>query len=304
MRRRIEAAAIAAGGVMAATAEYGTTKSPGAASADAQFRSTGFLLGFALGGFFDGILLHQILQWHHLLSGVESAPFADLRVQVLADGLFHALMYLIAIIGLWMLWRRRRGFGETGADRTLIAWGLIGFGTWHIVDALLSHWLLGIHRIRMDSGDPLFWDVLWLVVFGLVPVAVGWLLQRGGADSSGDSSADGSSRGNRRATVPAVLALAVLTAGPVAALPPPDLSTVMVLFRPSMTPEEVFRAVAAVDGAVVWNDPSGKLWAIDLPPDRSSISGAGALYRHGALIVGNGLLPVGCFNWSAPGTDI
>jgi uncharacterized membrane protein len=26
------------------------------------------LLGFALGGFFDGILLHQILQWHHLLS--------------------------------------------------------------------------------------------------------------------------------------------------------------------------------------------------------------------------------------------
>jgi len=85
MRRRIEAAAIAAGGVMAATAEYGTTKSPGAASADAQFRSTGFLLGFALGGFFDGILLHQILQWHHLLSGVESAPFADLRVQVLTQ---------------------------------------------------------------------------------------------------------------------------------------------------------------------------------------------------------------------------
>src|SRR5690606_18965301 len=28
----------------------------------------GTVLGFALGGFFDGILLHQILQWHHLLS--------------------------------------------------------------------------------------------------------------------------------------------------------------------------------------------------------------------------------------------
>lgn len=28
----------------------------------------GAALGFALGGFFDGILLHQILQWHHLLS--------------------------------------------------------------------------------------------------------------------------------------------------------------------------------------------------------------------------------------------
>lgn len=26
------------------------------------------VLGFALSGFFDGVLLHQILQWHHLLS--------------------------------------------------------------------------------------------------------------------------------------------------------------------------------------------------------------------------------------------
>ncbi|WP_272547883.1 DUF2243 domain-containing protein [Acidovorax sp. NCPPB 3576] len=26
----------------------------------------GYLLGFSLGVFFDGIVLHQILQWHHL----------------------------------------------------------------------------------------------------------------------------------------------------------------------------------------------------------------------------------------------
>jgi Predicted membrane protein len=32
-----------------------------------------YALGFGLGGFFDGILLHQILQWHHLLSGIEEA---------------------------------------------------------------------------------------------------------------------------------------------------------------------------------------------------------------------------------------
>ena len=28
----------------------------------------GSVLGMALGGFFDGILLHQVLQWHHFLS--------------------------------------------------------------------------------------------------------------------------------------------------------------------------------------------------------------------------------------------
>lgn len=27
----------------------------------------GFLIGVAVAGFFDGILLHQILQWHHMI---------------------------------------------------------------------------------------------------------------------------------------------------------------------------------------------------------------------------------------------
>jgi predicted membrane protein DUF2243 len=28
----------------------------------------GILLGLGLGGFFDGIILHQVLQWHHMLT--------------------------------------------------------------------------------------------------------------------------------------------------------------------------------------------------------------------------------------------
>jgi uncharacterized membrane protein len=33
-----------------------------------QLRNAGILLGLGLGGFFDGIVLHQLLQWHHMLS--------------------------------------------------------------------------------------------------------------------------------------------------------------------------------------------------------------------------------------------
>lgn len=47
----------------------------------------GLALGFGFGGFFDGILLHQILQWHHLLSGLEGARW-DIRVLIMTDGLF------------------------------------------------------------------------------------------------------------------------------------------------------------------------------------------------------------------------
>ncbi|MCW2241286.1 DUF2243 domain-containing protein [Azospirillum canadense] len=245
----------------------------------------GYLLGFGLGGFFDGILLHQVLQWHHLLTGLEAPAFRDIRVQILADGLFHALMYVIAMGGLLLLWRSRRVFAEPGADRRLFANALIGFGAWHMLDGVLSHWILGIHRIRMDVENKLVWDLLWFVVFGVAVAAAGWWLRRGGSD--------GGAGGVRKVVTPVALALAVLVAGPTAALPPPGVTTVMVLFKPGTTLPAVLEAVVAVDGRTVWNDPSGQLWAIDL--------GAGGnpmpLYRHGAMLVSNALLPVGCFNW-------
>lgn len=118
------------------------------------------LIGFAMGGVFDGILLHQILQWHHLLSLVESPLVADIRVQILADGLFHALMYVVALIGLYLLWRAQSRFSETHAARRFLGIALIGFGTWNIFDAVLSHWILQIHRIRIDSANPLGWDLI------------------------------------------------------------------------------------------------------------------------------------------------
>ncbi|KAA0683617.1 DUF2243 domain-containing protein [Roseomonas genomospecies 6] len=260
--------------------------SPAATTAELPWAGlpwAGYLLGFGLGGFFDGILLHQVLQWHHLLSAVESSAVQDIRVQILADGLFHLMMYIVAGGGLWLLWRNRRAFAGPGVDRRLFASALIGFGVWHIVDGILSHWILGIHRIRMDAANPLVWDLLWFVLFGVVFVAAGWWLRRGGG---------GAGSGTGRAA-PVALTLAVLVAGPVAALPPPGVTTVMVLFKPGTTPPDVFAAVAAVDGRTVWQDPSGQLWAIDLGEGGNPM----ALYRHGALLVSNGLLPTGCFDW-------
>jgi uncharacterized membrane protein len=241
----------------------------------------GYALGFALGGFFDGILLHQILQWHHLLSGIEEARH-DIRVLILGDGLFHLLMYLIAGVGLWLLWRARRQFSAPGADRLLLANALIGFGAWHIVDAIFSHWLLGLHRIRMDVDNPLVWDLLWLAVFGIVPAVIGWALRRGGRGGS-----------PRLMSSPLALAVAIAVAGPIAALPPPGEKTVMVLFRPGVSPVQALAAMQAVDGRLIWNDPSEQLYALDL----SQGGDANALYGHGALLVSNSLLPVGCLSW-------
>ena len=37
-------------------------------------KSAGILLGVGLGGFFDGIVLHQLLQWHHMITNIRFAP--------------------------------------------------------------------------------------------------------------------------------------------------------------------------------------------------------------------------------------
>lgn len=243
----------------------------------------GYALGFGLGGFFDGILLHQILQWHHLLSGLEEAR-QDIRLLILTDGLFHALMYVIAAAGLWLLWRSRAAFAVSGADRLLSANAMIGFGSWHILDSVLSHWILGIHRIRMDVDNQLFWDLLWFVVFGLVPLALGAYFRGNGKGGAGRRVPKG----------PAGLALAVLIAGALAALPAPDDGTVMVVFGPGTTPAQAMQGLQASGGRLLWSDASETVWAVDI----SGGGDANRFYDHGALLISNSILPAGCLDWT------
>ncbi|HEX9947566.1 MAG TPA: DUF2243 domain-containing protein, partial [Allosphingosinicella sp.] len=104
-------------------------------------------LGVGLSGFFDGILLHQVLQWHHLLSLVPGETFRDIKVQILADGLFHVLMYLVTALGLFLMWRRRSDGRQAKAGwREVAGGGLLGFGLWNVIDVGFFHWILGIHR--------------------------------------------------------------------------------------------------------------------------------------------------------------
>jgi uncharacterized membrane protein len=242
----------------------------------------GVALGFALGGFFDGILLHQILQWHHLLSLVPG--MVDMRMQVLWDGYFHALMYLIAVVALWGLWHARRREAEW-SGRSLIGTTLIGFGIWHVVDSVLSHWVLRIHRIRLDSPNPLVWDLIWFAGFGILPLVVAWLLLRRGPPSE---------RSMHKSTV-VVLMGGLLTTGTAAwsLRAPPDQQFTTVVFGPSVSPAEAMSALVAADGRLAWADPSMAVVVIDVPrANRLSF------YRSGALLVSGSGLPSGCFEWS------
>lgn len=239
-------------------------------------RPWALLLGFTVGGFFDGILLHQILQWHHLLGLVPGVT--SLRAQVVWDGYFHALMYVFALLAIGALWRSRGGDAQQSSP--LLPFLLAGFGLWHVVDAVLSHWVLGIHRIRIDSPNPLLWDLGWLFAFGLAPLLLAWWLRR-------------REGGIKRPGTLLLLFAAVGLMGFWAARPPPNQPFTTVVFAPGVRPAQIWDAFTKTDARVAWVDPEMSVFVIEVAPnDRLSF------YRRGAMLVSAAGLPSGCFDWS------
>jgi uncharacterized membrane protein len=135
------------------------------------------VLGIGLGGFVDGIVFHQILQWHHMLSSEGDYPTtttSGLEANTLADGIFHAATWLAVVAGIWMLRRRTTDWRWAANGRALCGWIIVGFGAFNVVEGVIDHQILGIHHVRDDLGGPLSWDLGFLAVSTAVLLA-GWL---------------------------------------------------------------------------------------------------------------------------------
>ncbi|MFB4317682.1 DUF2243 domain-containing protein [Actinomadura sp. 21ATH] len=166
------------------------TERPAAvASRPVSLRLPGIVLGVGLGGFVDGILLHQLLQWHHMLTSTDTdnigvryyspRTVSGLEMNTVWDGLFHVVCWLSVLGGLALLYarvtrRRRRVWGS----RVLWGWVLAGWGLFNLVEGVVDHHILGIHHVR-GGPNQTWWDIGFLVL-GAVLVAAGYLLQRGG----------------------------------------------------------------------------------------------------------------------------
>jgi uncharacterized membrane protein len=138
------------------------------------------LLGVGLGGFVDGIVLHQILQWHHLLTSegcCSSASVAGLEDNTLADGFFHAATWLVVVVGVSLAIRAWQRGDLAPPFRFHLGMLLVGWGAFNLVEGLVDHQLLGIHHVRDDLGGPVGWDIGFLVLSAVL-VLVGWALAR------------------------------------------------------------------------------------------------------------------------------
>ncbi|WP_271898315.1 DUF2243 domain-containing protein [Candidatus Phyllobacterium onerii] len=136
----------------------------------------GILLGLGLGGFFDGIVLHQILQWHHIATsaGYPANSVENLEFNTMLDGVFHAGTYVFTVSGLIVLWNtaRKRHFQWSAAE--LLATMLIGFGLFNLIEGFVDHHLLGLHHVNETVRHEfwVYWDFGFLV-WGAVHAAYG-----------------------------------------------------------------------------------------------------------------------------------
>ena len=148
--------------------------------------AAGIALGIGLGGFVDGIVLHQMLQWHHMLTSHGDYPpntVAGLEVNTLWDGIFHAGTWLATAVGLWLLWRAARRADVPWSGRAFTGALAIGWGGFNLVEGIVDHHILTIHHVRYSGSRALPWDLAFLA-FGALLVLAGWMLIRAGRRES------------------------------------------------------------------------------------------------------------------------
>ncbi len=137
--------------------------------------AAGIVLGIGLGGFLDGVVLHQILQWHHMLSSVRPlTTVSNMDLNMVWDGLFHAFDWIVTVVGIALLWR--------AGGRDDVPWSsnifggslLMGAGLFDMVEGVIDHQILGIHHVK-PGPHQLAWDLGFLAL-GALLFLVGWLM--------------------------------------------------------------------------------------------------------------------------------
>jgi uncharacterized membrane protein len=142
-------------------------------------KRAGIILGLGLGGFADGILLHQIIHWHNMGSAVVPPTTMDaLAVNMRWDGLFHAAVWLMTLTGVyWLLADARKG-KPLPDGKAFTGLMILGWGWFNLVEGVIDHHILELHHVRdLPAHVPLY-DWLFLGIGGVGFSLLGWMLAR------------------------------------------------------------------------------------------------------------------------------
>lgn len=139
----------------------------------APVRAAGITLGMGMGGFFDGIVFHQILQMHNMLSArVPTDTLLGAKTNMVWDGIFHAAVWVLTSAGIAMLWRAARRSDAILSTKALVGAMLMGWGAFNVVEGIVDHHLLQLHHVYQVLGQSM-WDYAFLA-WGAAMLSIGW----------------------------------------------------------------------------------------------------------------------------------
>jgi len=134
------------------------------------------VLGIGMGGFVDGIVLHQVLQVHEMLSNkIPATTYTGKSINMFWDGIFHFFCMLVVLAGIILMWKllSRKDIDRSGK---LFGGGLLlGWGLFNIVEGLIDHQLLKLHNVIEFSADHNTGNFIFLGV-SAVMLLIGYLL--------------------------------------------------------------------------------------------------------------------------------
>jgi uncharacterized membrane protein len=137
------------------------------------------ILGIGLGGFADGIVLHQILQWHEMLSNkIAPTSVINKSVNMFWDGIFHLFTFFTTCLGIYLFWKIQHFSNINKSGRLLLGGMLAGWGIFNLTEGVINHQILKLHNVRELSTYSDLWNYGFLC-FGFFILLSGILLVKG-----------------------------------------------------------------------------------------------------------------------------
>jgi uncharacterized membrane protein len=104
----------------------------------------------------------------------------SMKYNMLYDGLFHALTWIVTVAGLSLLWRAGSKPDVPWSQRTFVGALAVGWGLFNLVEGVINHHILEIHHVH-PGADQRAWD-LGFLAFGAVVAGAGLTLIRHGRE--------------------------------------------------------------------------------------------------------------------------
>ncbi|MFN7118267.1 MAG: DUF2243 domain-containing protein [Saprospiraceae bacterium] len=136
------------------------------------------ILGIGIGGFIDGIFLHQILQWHEMISNrLPPVNYINKSINMFWDGIFHTGTLIITLIGIIQLWKLLPRPDIDRSSRLLVGGMLLGWGLFNLIEGTIDHHILKLHNVKEITANVAGWNIGFLG-FSVVLIVVGFWLTR------------------------------------------------------------------------------------------------------------------------------